>query len=305
MPQALPYRDFNSYLQERFGERVQKIALDAGLSCPNREQGRACIYCNQRGSGSGAHARGQGLADQIEETIKVMRAKYGAAKFLAYFQSYTNTHASLPELERIFGCIRPYAEIVGLAIGTRPDCIDSAKLDLIARVAGERLVIMEYGLQTANDATLARIQRGHDVASFIEAVELTARQTDFRICGHAILGLPGETEQDYMATARLLASLPVTDVKLHLLYVCRDTPLAEIYESGGYAPLELADYTEFAAKFVACLRPDQVVQRLIGVPQADDLIAPRWLLRKQAVRANLLGGFKRLNLSQGCSYAPL
>jgi len=301
----LPYRDFNSYLQERFGERVQKIALDAGLSCPNRDQGRACIYCNQRGSGSGAHARGQALEEQIEETIAVMQKKYGAAKFLAYFQSYTNTYASPDELEQIFGCIQPYPEIVGLAIGTRPDCIDAAKLGAIGRAAGERLVIMEYGLQTANEATLKRIQRGHDVQSFIEAVELTARTTDYRICAHAIIGLPGETEADYLATARLLADLPVTDVKLHLTYVCRDTRLNELYEAGGYAPLELADYTEFAARFVACLRPDQVIQRLISVPQADDLVAPRWLLRKQMVRAHLLGGFKRLNLEQGSNYAPL
>lgn len=302
----LPYRDFNSWLQAQFGERVQKIALDAGLSCPNRAGGQpGCIYCNQRGSGSGAHARGLSLSEQIDETIAVMRAKYGARKFLAYFQSYTNTHAPLDELERIFGCIRPYPEIVGLAIGTRPDCIDQAKLDLIGRVAEERLVIMEYGLQSANDATLARIRRGHDVKRFIEAVELTARSTNYRICAHAIIGLPGEDKADYLATARLLASLPVTDVKLHLAYVCRDTPLAELYATGGYVPLELADYTEFAARFVASLRPDQVVQRLISVPAADELIAPRWLLRKQAVRAHLIGGFKRLNLAQGSNYAPL
>ena len=223
-----PYRTFNAFLHTRFKGRVQKLSLDAGLSCPHRDaEGRGgCIYCNAQGSGTGKAAKGVGLKDQIETQMSSAVKRYHARAFIAYFQSYSNTYAPLERLKEIYDTVLPYPEIVGLSIGTRPDCVDDEILKLIASYADRRLVWMEYGLQSANDDTLKRINRGHDRQCFQAAVERTARYP-LRICAHAIIGLPGEGPQDYLATARFIAALPITDIKIHLMYVIRGTPPEE------------------------------------------------------------------------------
>ena len=212
------YRTLSSYLRGKFGHRVQKITLDAGLSCPHRDTDKkgGCIYCNEKGSGTGANAAGISLKEQIETQMAIMGRRYKAKAFIAYFQSYSNTYADVDTLKGIYDEILAYPEIVGLAIGTRPDCIDEEKLALISSYIPRHLVWLEYGLQSASDETLKRINRGHDVKQFIDAVELTARY-DIRICAHVIIGLPGEGMEQYINSAKLIASLAVTDVKLHLL----------------------------------------------------------------------------------------
>ncbi len=303
--QQLPYRSFSSYLRETFGERVQKITLDAGLDCPNRQDGSGgCIYCNAKGSGTGALAEGVNLEEQIETQIKHMTRRYGASKFLAYFQSYSNTYGSLEKLRSIYDCVLPHDQIVGMAIGTRPDCIDREKLDLIYEYSDKRKIWVEYGLQSANDKTLELINRGHDVGKFVDAVELTAGY-GFRICAHHIIGLPNEGMDDWLDAAKLLNALPVTDLKLHLLYVVRGTELDRMYQAGQYNPLEQEEYVEGVAQFIAHLRPDIVVQRITGDPHAAELVAPLWSLEKHVVRNEIIAKLNNLQIRQGSRYATL
>lgn len=298
---GLPYKTLNTILRERFGVRVQKITLDAGLTCPHRDSSKrgGCIYCNVQGSGTGALGRGIGLKEQIEEQMQAMKRRYNAQAFIAYFQSFSNTHAPLVELKSIFDTILPYPEIKGLAIGTRPDCIDQDKLRLIESYTPGRLIWMEYGLQSGNDETLLRINRGHDVKTFIDAVTLTSH-FKVRQCAHVIIGLPGEVMDDFVSTARTISSLPITDIKIHLLYVVKGTPLEAMYLSGEYTPLSQEEYTRAVAQFIGHLREDIVIQRITGDPHADELVEPKWALDKGKVRQAIHDDLASSGITQGC-----
>ena len=191
------YSDYNTYLRQLFGQRVQKITIDAGLSCPNRDgllSRKGCIYCNSKGSGSGLFARGLSIKEQIKTGKVGMIKKYKAKKFLAYFQSYSNTYTTCDHMKQMFDEALSCDSMVGMAIGTRPDCIDTQKLDLIESYTNKYLVWLEYGLQSAHDATLKIMNRGHTVKDFFNAVQLT-RGRGINICAHVILGLPGEDKK--------------------------------------------------------------------------------------------------------------
>lgn len=277
------YFDLNTYFRRHFGERVHKLTVDAGLSCPNRDGriGRGgCIYCNSRGSGTGAHQKGLSITRQLEINKAAVARRFRAGKFLAYFQSFSNTYAPLSHLKQLYDEALAVPDIVGLAIGTRPDCINPGVLDLLQGYAHDRLIWVEYGLQSAHDSTLARIHRGHDKACFEAAVRATAGR-GLRICAHIILGLPGETPAHMRATADFLASLPIDGVKLHLLYVVKGTPLADIYRRGEYQCLEQAGYADLVCDVLERLPSGVVIQRLTGDPHRDELIAPLWALDKQ------------------------
>jgi len=299
-----PYRTFSSFLRERFGQRVQKITLDAGLSCPHRDSAKrgGCIYCNARGSGTGAFSCGISLKSQIETQMDAMARRYKAKAFIAYFQSYSNTHADIYTLKALYDAILPYTRIVGLAIGTRPDCIDEDKLKLISSYAPDRLVWMEYGLQSASDRTLELINRGHDVETFSRAVGLTST-FGLRICAHVIIGLPGEDMDDFLATARLVSSLPVTDIKIHMLYIAKGTSLEHLYREGRYTPMDRESYAQAAACFIAHLREDIVAQRITGDPHEDELVAPSWVLDKRQVLDAVHREMERKGLRQGSRYS--
>ena len=297
---APPYRTLGAFLHERFGRKVWKIPLDAGLSCPHRDAGRkgGCIYCSARGSGTGAYDAGLSVAEQLARGIEKMsrRAKVGA--FIAYFQSFSNTYAPLETLTSLYDCVLDFPEVVGMAIGTRPDCIDEARLDLVSWYARERIVWMEYGLQSAHDDTLRAINRGHDVQAFVDAVNLT-RGRGLRQCAHVIIGLPGEGMDHYIETARFVSSLPVTDVKIHLLYVILGTPLEDMLRNDLYRPLDLQEYAQAAAMFIGHLRQDIVIQRITGDPRPDELAAPAWALNKTAVLQEIARVMERLGITQG------
>ena len=300
----LLYKSFSSYLREKFGQRVQKITLDAGLSCPHRDSDKkgGCIYCNVKGSGTGAHAAGVSLKEQIETQMAVMHRRYKARAFIAYFQSYSNTYTDVDTLKAIYDEILPYPEIVGLAIGTRPDCIDEEKLSLISSYTPDRLVWLEYGLQSASDETLTRINRGHDVKTFIDAVNLTSGY-DLRICAHVIIGLPGEGMDQYIDSAKLIADLPVTDIKLHLLYIIKGTPMEDLFRQGAYSPLSMDEYADAVAHVIAHLREDIVIQRITGDPHAEELLAPAWAMEKIQAREAIHEKMKQLDLYQGRYYS--
>lgn len=280
------FRDLNAYLRQRFGCRVQKITVDAGLSCPNRDGTLAtggCLYCNPKGSGSGAHARGMTITEQLHQGIPILARRYKAKKFVAYFQSFSNTYAPVPTLKRLYEEALAVKEIVGLSIGTRPDCITAAVLDLLEGYARTHLVWIEYGLQTAKDATLKLLNRGHDVACFTDAVR-ASQGRGLKICAHVILGLPGETRADMIATADYLRRVGIDGVKLHLLYIIKGTGLERLYRTGGYRCLEPAEYAELVCDVLERLPADAVIHRLTSDPHPDELVAPAWALDKNETR---------------------
>ena len=277
------YRDYNRYLREIFGERVQKISLDAGFSCPNRDgtiSGDGCIFCDRRGSGTGAMmSQRMSIDEQIAAGKIFAEKRYKAKKFIAYFQSFTNTYAPLSRLNTLYTQALNHSGMVGLSIGTRPDCVDHDILGLISSFKKDYLVWIEYGLQSAHDKTLNRINRGHNVARFEQSVRMTS-EYGLNICAHLILGLPGETREMMMDTARFVAGLPIAGVKIHSLYVQRGTALAALYEKGEHRCLGRDEYVETVIDFLELLPPEMVIQRLTGDPSREDLIAPLWTLEK-------------------------
>jgi uncharacterized protein len=277
------YRDYNTYLKELFGERVQKIPLDAGFNCPNRDgtiSTKGCIYCDSKGSGTGALInRGLNLEMQIGEGMRFAVEKYKAKKFIAYFQSFTNTYGPVSHLKEIYETTLNHSGIVGLSIGTRPDCVNNEVLDLLASYNEDYLVWIEYGLQSSHDITLSKINRGHDVGCFKNAVAMT-KIRNLKICAHVILGLPGETHEMMMDTARFIASLPVDGIKIHSLYVSKGTAMADLYQTGDYRCMERDEYVETLIDFLELLPPEMIIQRLTGDPNPSELIAPLWTLEK-------------------------
>jgi radical SAM protein (TIGR01212 family) len=302
---ARRYNDLNTYLRGLFGCRVQKITIDAGLTCPNRD-GRVgtggCIYCNARGSGTGAHRRGLTVAEQLQRGKAALSKRYKAKKFLAYFQSFSNTYAPLEALRRLYAEALAVPDVVGLAIGTRPDCVDPPVLDLLEELARSHLIWVEYGLQSAHDATLELINRGHTFGQFQAAVAAT-RQRGIRICAHVILGLPGETRRQMLATADAVAALGIDGIKLHLLYVIRGTPLEHLYRKGRYTCLGQSAYVDLVCDFLERLPPDMVIQRLTGDPHPKELVAPQWSLKKSDTLALIRATLERRDTWQG-KHAP-
>lgn len=300
MPEK-PYQDYNSYLRSLFGCRVQKISLDAGLTCPNRDGlvGRGgCIYCNEHGSGTGASRRLQTITEQITVGKSALRRRYKAKKFLAYFQSFSNTYAPLHVLKGLYEEALLDPDIVGLTIGTRPDCVPNEVLDYLGTLAKTHAIWLEYGLQSAHDATLTRIRRGHDVWAFLDAV-LRTRMRHLPICVHVMLGLPGESRNDMLDTARFLALQDIQAVKIHLLYVIRGTILEQWYRSNQYECLSRDEYASVVGEFLAFLPEHIVVQRLTGDPHPEELIAPHWALEKRTNIEAIHAYMKEWNLCQG------
>lgn len=276
------YNDLNTYLRKVFGCRVQKITVDAGLSCPNRDgtvSTGGCIYCNARGSGTGNYARGLSVTQQLIRGKEALSKRYKAKKFIAYFQSFSNTYAPIDRLESLYEEALSLEDIVGLSVGTRPDCVNEPVLKLLEEYAKNYLVWIEYGLQSASDKTLALINRGHDVECFRKAVEAT-RNRGIKICAHVIFGLPGESRSDMLETAKFIANIGIDGLKLHLLYVIKGTKLESLYRNGNYKCLEQQEYIELVCDFLERIPPEMIIQRLTGDPHREELLAPLWSLRK-------------------------
>ena len=283
------YTDLNSYLRSLYGCRVQKITVDAGLSCPNRDgvmSTGGCIYCNVRGSGTGAFARGLSVTEQLLQGKQALARRYKARKFLAYFQSFSNTYGPVEGLRNLYEEALAVEDIVGLSIGTRPDCVAQPVLELLQDYAQRHLIWIEYGLQSANDATLMRINRGHDARCFEDAVLATANR-GIKICAHVILGLPGETREDMLRTAHTIAGLAIDGIKIHLLYVVKDTPLEALYRQNRFRCLEQQEYVDLVCDFLERIPSRVIIQRLTGDPHPTELAAPRWSLKKSDTLAKI------------------
>jgi len=295
------YNDLNSWLRNIYGCRVQKITIDAGLSCPNRDgtiSSSGCIYCNALGSGTGAHAKGLSITDQIIEGKRTLSKRYNANKFIAYFQSFSNTYAPLEHLRSLYEEALAVEDIVGISVGTRPDCISEPVLQLLQGYSRNNLVWVEYGLQSANDSTLMFINRGHDFKCFLDAVEMSQGR-NLKICVHIILGLPGEGKEQIRETAKVVANLGIDGIKLHLLYVIKGTKLEELYNNGEYKCLEQQQYIDYVCDFLEYIPDDIVIQRLTSDPHRNELIAPAWALHKQETLDLIMKTLEKRDAYQG------
>jgi radical SAM protein (TIGR01212 family) len=295
------YNDYNTYLSSIFGCRVQKITIDAGFSCPNRDgtvSSGGCIYCNDRGSGTGARTKGLTISDQMAAAKPALLKRYNAKKFIAYFQSFTNTYGPFDTLKDLYEQALGDADVVGLSIGTRPDCVNEPILDLLQAYANRYLVWIEYGLQSAHDSTLAFINRGHDFNCFKAAVEAT-RNRGINICAHVILGLPNEKKEQMLQTAQIVADMGIDGIKLHLLYVVKGTKLEELYRANNYRCLEQHEYIDIVCDFLERLPKQMVIQRLTGDPHPKELVAPAWSLKKAQTIALIRKTLEARNTWQG------
>lgn len=275
------YNPFSEELKKQFGCRVQRISIDAGFTCPNRDGSvgvGGCIFCSDRGSGSFGIARDMGIAAQVEHGKEVMTRKYKAQKFIAYFQPYSNTYAPPEQLSRLYDEALAVADVVGLIVGTRPDCLPPETLALLAAYHRQTYFWLELGMQSPIDRTLKAISRGHDNAAFLAAAR-AIKSLGIRLCVHVILGLPGESREEMLATPAILNDLGVDGVKIHLLHVNRETRLAGMYERGEISLLEKAAYVGLVCDFLERLQPGILIQRMTG-DGGKDLIAPLWSAAK-------------------------
>jgi radical SAM protein (TIGR01212 family) len=301
------YLNLNSYFKALFGHRVHKITVDAGFTCPNRDgkiSFNGCIYCNAKGAGTGAKAKGLSITEQLTAGKKKVAKRFKAKKFLAYFQSYTNTYAPFDKLKQYYEEALSVENIAGLCIGTRPDCINEKILSLLEQYAKNSLIWIEYGLQSAKNKTLNLINRGHNFQAFKQAVKLT-KNRGIKICAHVILGLPQETKEDMINTAKELANLEIDGIKFHSLYVIKGTKLEKLYNNGAYTPLTMEEYADILCDFIRLTPPQTVMQRLTSEPHPYELIAPLWQLEKRETVNLIKEKMEALNMKQGDKYIRL
>lgn len=284
-----PYYSLNAFLHQRFGEKLYKVSLDEGMTCPNRDGtlgSRGCIFCSAGGSGDFAGDRSLSITDQIEEQICTIRSKRPVDHFIAYFQAYTNTYAPLSHLRRIYMEAAGHPAISAISIGTRPDCLAPEVLELLSEVNRIKPIWVELGLQTIHDETAHYIRRGYDLPCFIQAVS-NLQALDLDIIVHLILGLPGETEKDIQESIKFMNTLPITGIKLQLLHVLEDTDLADEYRQGKFHTLTQQQYVDLIITCLEHLRPDIVIHRLTGDGPKNMLIAPKWSSAKRSVLNDL------------------
>ena len=293
------YTALSPYLKRRFGCKVYKLSLSAGCTCPNRDGtlgARGCIFCS--GSGEFAASGSASIPEQLEQAKYILGKKAQGAKFIAYFQDFTNTYGTVSRLEPLFLAAMEPDDVVALSIATRPDCLPEDILRMLARLRAKKPVFVELGLQTIHEATAHYIRRGYPLSVFDDAVQ-KLHALDIEVIAHQILGLPGETAEMMAETTRHLGSVHVDGVKLHLLHILRGTDLAAEYEAGRVKPLELDTYIDILEQCLAVLPPDVVIHRLTGDGAKRDLIAPLWSADKKRVLSAIQKRFEQDGVMQG------
>ncbi len=282
---AKRYYDLKSYWLNRFGCRVHKLPLDAGFTCPNRD-GKAgtggCIYCDPRGSALRQAGELPSVGEQLRRGKEYYRRRGKTEKFIAYFQTFTNTYAAVDRLRALYDEALAEEDVIGLSIGTRPDCVPDETLALIRSYAERYHVWLEFGLQSIHDRTLRAINRGHDAATFVDAVR-RAGGGPIRICAHIIVGLPGESHEDMMETARAIAGLPIAGIKIHNLLALRGTVLGERYEPREVAMMTREEYVGTVCDILEILPPEMVIQRLTADGYREIFLGPAWAENKLTV----------------------
>lgn len=302
-----PYHSFDYMLKERFGEKIYKVALNGGMTCPNRDGtlgSRGCIFCSAGGSGDFAGSRQDSITQQIEKQAFSIRQKRGVAKFIAYFQAYTNTYAPVDYLRKIYTEAISHPDIVAVSIGTRPDCLDNDILQLLEELNQKKPVWVELGLQTIHETTAQYIRRGYPLSCFEQAVsELRKRNLDVIV--HTILGLPGETPNQILSTIEYLNHQDIQGIKLQLLHVLKGTDLADDYLAGKFQVYTMEEYLNLVIDCLEHLNPEIVIHRLTGDGPKDLLIAPLWSSAKRTVLNTLHRECKLRHSFQGKKYKPM
>jgi len=292
---------FGTYMRNLYGENVSKVNVDAGFTCPNRDGTVArggCIFCNNDSFRPDACKPMVPPGQQIENGIRYTSRRYKAKLFLAYFQPFTNTHAPVETLERLYREALSHDGVIGLAIGTRPDSVDEEKLALLEELARDNFILVEYGLQSIHDRTLRLINRGHTYKQFLDTVEMSAGR-GIHVGAHIILGLPGETREDMLCAADEISRLPVEFLKLHQLQVIKNTQLEQSYKENPFPMFEYEDYVSLVCDFLERLSPEVHIQRFCATAPLDILIAPRWSLSRHHLLLDIRNEMIRRNSYQG------
>ena len=278
----MQYNDFGTWLRKQFPDfRVQKISIDAGFTCPNRD-GRistgGCTYCDNRTFNPSYCDRNKSIREQLKEGKNFFNRKYSNMKYLAYFQAFTNTYGSVDLLKKMYEEALQEEDIVGLVIGTRPDCISTPLLDYLEQLSRQTFLIVEYGIESANNDTLRRINRGHTFECSKKAVEMTAER-GILTGGHIILGLPGEDREESLRQAPIISCLPLNILKIHQMQIIKGTRLAEEYLQNPFPLYTVEEYVRLIADYISLLRKDLVLERFVSQSPPELLIAPRWGLK--------------------------
>jgi radical SAM protein (TIGR01212 family) len=298
------YNSFGRYVRKRFGRAVHKVNIDAGFTCPNRDGTlgvSGCIYCNNDSFRPSSCRPALSVAEQVRAGAAWLRKRFGAESFLAYFQPYTNTYAPVEKLRALYEEALAEPSVIGLAIGTRPDCIDEEKLDMLAELGERHFVLLEYGVQSIYQKSLDFIRRGHDYGVYLRAVEETRRR-GLEAGAHIIVGFPTETREEMLEMAPELSGTGIGFLKVHQLQVIKDTPLAELHAREPFHIFDYEEYVDFAARFLERLSPDIVVQRLFATAPEGILVAPRWDRSKHQLLRDIERKLRESDSFQGRLY---
>ena len=295
------YNSLNYFLREKFGEKVFKISLDGGFSCPNRDgkiSRGGCLFCSERGSGDYAGNRELSITKQFNDIKEMMAHKWKSGKYIAYFQAYTNTYAPVEELRRKYEEALNQDGVVAIAIATRPDCLSDEVLDLLEELNNKVYLWIELGLQTSNDETAKRINRGYKLDVFEKAMK-NLKKRNIDVVVHDILGLPGETKEDMLNTIDYIGHSGAKGVKFHLLHLMKETPMVKVYDKGELKFLSQEDYIELVIRGISILPQEMVVHRLTGDAPRELLIGPMWSLKKWEVLNSIDKALEDNDLWQG------
>lgn len=292
------YHTLNYYFKNKYGKKTFKVSLNGNFSCPNKINGKGCIFCSRLGSGDFAGNKEKDLITQFNEIKKIMERKWPNSYYIGYFQANTNTYAPLEELKEKYETILSLPNVVGLNIATRSDAISDACYDYLEELNKKTDLIVELGLQSIHEKTLKFINRGHDLQNFEEAVkELQKRK--IKVVVHIINGLPGETKEDMLETVKYLNKLKIDGIKIHMLHIIKDTDLADYYKEHPFHILTKEEYIDIVINQLELLNPKVVIHRITGDPKKEDLIEPTWLLKKFCVLNDIDKEMVRRNTYQG------
>ncbi|KAA3595768.1 MAG: TIGR01212 family radical SAM protein [Calditrichaeota bacterium] len=300
------YNYYGKFLKNKFDSKVYKIVVDAGFTCPNRDGSKGfggCTYCNVDSFTPSQVRAGGTISEQVERGMERAKSHYKAEKFIIYFQPNTNTYASVETLQKHFDEALSVnsSEIVGLSVGTRPDCIDEEKIQLFKKYSENLNVCLEYGMESMYDETLLKINRGHLHEDFAKAMELT-EGNGIDICVHTVFGFPNETEEQWLKVADELNKFEIDFVKLHHLHIVKGSKMAWEFKNNPFPLFTLEGYTNFLCKFLPKLKPEIVVQRLFGISDWDELIAPNWGMKKTLIQNYIEKTLEKKNIFQGMDF---
>ncbi len=297
-----PYNNFGSYLREKFKKRIFKLSVNAGFSCPNIDgkiSTGGCIFCNNASFATDTFKQKVNIKQQLEKNAYSMKKRYNAQAFIAYFQHFTNTYAQDNVLISTYEQAINFPQVMGIAIGTRPDCVTNTILDYLNEIGKNKYVWVEYGLQSIHNETLRKINRGHDFECFLDTYNRTRKRQNINICVHVIHGLPDENKQMMIETVKTLSHLGIDGIKFHQLHVVKGTTLEKMYEKGQIKLPTLEQYLDLLATSIQYLNKDILIHRLFGVSANEILIAPKWGIKKNRLENIIDNYFKENGVYQG------